>query len=239
MHEGTSGTRTEGRSVVRSVLLAVLLVLVLSAIVVPTYLTVPKRNTNDEQVDCLLVLGSPTEIDGTLSSEQRWRVAEAVRLYHAGRAPRILMSGGPTSKGYVEARTMAEYARQLGVPPAAILEEGRSMNTRENVENSQRLLQAHGWRRVEVISSAEHLPRAALLLAHSHLLWQTHAAPTPGRSRIQIAGAYAEEAFATAVIRSLGLRALPVLHAFALVQGSIGYAFRWVLYAIEGALRRR
>ncbi|MGI4828936.1 MAG: YdcF family protein [Janthinobacterium lividum] len=238
MDEHVPGARAEYRGAARFALVAVLLLLVLSAVIVPTYLNVPNRNTSSDDVDCLLVLGSPTEIDGSLSPEQRWRVTEAVRLYQAGRAQHILMSGGPTSKGYVEARTMAEYARQLGVPSAAILEEGASMNTRENIQNSEQMLQARGWQRVEVISSAEHLPRAALLLQHSHLLWQTHAAPTPGRSRFQIAGAYAEEAFATMVIRSLGLHALPVLHAFAVVQGSIGYACRWVLYAVQSAWKR-
>lgn len=223
-----------------SLLLVVLFgLLVLSAVIARAYLTVPKQNTQSERVDCLLVLGSPTEIDGSLSSEQRWRVTEAVRLYNAGRAPRILMTGGPTSKGYVEARTMAAYARQLGVPASALLEETAAMNTRENVRNSEQILEAHGWQRVEVISSAEHLPRAALLLQHSHLLWQMHAAPTPGRSRLQTLGAYAEEAFATAVIRCLGLRALPVLHAFAVVQHGVGYAFRWVVYLVEGWFRRR
>ena len=232
-------TAADRRAGIRPLALALLLLIALSALIVPAYLTVPKRNTYDDQIDCLLVLGSPTEIDGSLSDEQRWRVDEAVRLYRTGRAPRMLMSGGPTSRGYIEARTMAAYARQLGVPPEAVLVEEASMNTRENVQNSQLLLDAHGWRRVEVISSAEHLPRAALLLRRSHLLWQTHAAPTPGRSRLQVLGAYAEEATATAVIRCLGLRALPVLHAFAVVQHGVLFACRWVIYAAEKWFRRR
>ena len=224
---------------VRLLSFGIVLLLLVSAVITWAYMTVPNRNTQSEPVDCLLVLGAPTEIDGSLSDEQRWRVDEAVRLYFAGRAPRMLMTGGPTSKGYVEARSMARYARQQGVPASAVFEEGASMNTRENVNNSQRLLLAHGWRRVEVISSAEHLPRAALLLQHSDLLWETHAAPTPGRNRLQRAGAYAEEAFATAVIRGLGMRALPVLHAFAVVQHGIAFGCRWVIYAVERWLRRR
>ena len=236
MDERAFRTAAERGKRYRYAFAAVLLVLVAIAVVIPSYLTVPLRNTPGGRMDCLLVLGSPTEIDGSLSPEQRWRVDEAVRLYRQGRAPSILMSGGPTSKGYVEARTMADYAVRLGVPAAAVLQEGASMNTRENVRNSEQILDAHGWRRVEVISSAEHLPRAALLLQRSHLQWELHAAPTPGRSAVQKAGAYAEEAFATAVIRALGMRALPVLHAFAVVQHGIGFGLRWVFYAVRGRL---
>lgn len=207
---------------------------VLSAVIIPAYITVPKQNNNDPQVDVLLVLGSPTEIDGSLTSTQRWRVDEAVREYRAGRAAHILMSGGMTSLNYVESDTMAAYARQLGVPQSAILEERTSKTTLENIRNSQALLDAHGWRRVEVISSPEHLARAALLLEHSHLLWRTHAAPTPGRSRLQTAGAYAEEAVGTAVIRVFGPRAEPVLHAYSVVQHWTVYAVRWVYYKLRG-----
>jgi hypothetical protein len=38
-------------------------------------------------------------------------------------------------------------------------------------------MKAHGWRSVEVISSAYHLPRAGLILSRTSLEWRTHAAP--------------------------------------------------------------
>ncbi len=209
-----------------------------AAVVIPTYLSVPKRNNTNDRVDCLLVLGSPTEIDGTLTESQRWRVDEAVREYNAGRAPRMLITGGMTARNYTEAETMAAYAVAQGVPPAAILKEPRAMTTLENIRNSQVILDAHGWDRVEVISSPEHLPRTALLLEHSHLEWRTHAAPTPGRSHLQVAGAYAEEAVGTTIMRLFGPGVEPVLHAVATVQHTVSYGVRWVFYKTEGVLHR-
>ncbi len=231
-----SATMARGR-VARYGWIAIAVLFLFAAIVVPVYRTVPLRNNLDPQVDALLVLGTPTEMDGSLKAAQRWRADEAVREFRAGRAQHIVFSGGPTSHGFVEADTMARYALGLGVPASAILEERRAMTTIENVRFSQRILLAHGWRRVEVISAAEHLPRAALLLRHSDLLWQMHAAPTPGRSRLGTAMAYSEEAVGTAVIRCFGLHILPVLHGFATVQHKAGFAVRWVFYTARRKLR--
>ena len=209
-----------------------------TAVVVPTYLSVPQRNNIDPEVDCLLVLGSPTEIDGTLTQAQRWRVDEAVREWRAGRAPRILFTGGVTSRNYTESATMAAYALQSGVPGEAIFQEPHARTTVENIRDSEAILEVHGWRRVEVISSPEHLPRAALLLAHSDLLWQTHAAATPGRSPFQRAGAYTEEALGTTIMKLCGPRIEPVLHGVATVQHRAAFAFRWLYYRAKGRLGR-
>lgn len=185
------------------------------------YVTVPKQNNNDPQVDAILVLGTPTGRNGVITPAQQWRVDEAVREYKAGRAQNVIISGGPTSFGWVEARTMCNYARLRGIPASALHAEGTAMTTVENISRSQRILQANGWRRVEVISTADHLPRAALILQHSDLLWRVHAAPATGRSWVRSVGAYAEEAVGTAAIRWFGLGAEPVLHGFANVQHRI------------------
>ena len=95
-------------------------------------------------------------------------------------------------------------------------------------------MQAHGWRRVEVISSAEHLPRAAVLLAPSGLAWRVHTAPTPGRSRLEIAGAYAEEAVGTSALPLFGTRLEPALHMVMRVQHGLGFAMRWLLFKGQG-----
>lgn len=200
------------------------------------YLTVPESNEGDGPVDALVVLGTPAEMHGELTEMQRWRVDEAVREYKAGRAAHLVITGGPTSHGFVEADVMAAYARQLGVPAGAIVEERRSMTTVQNVHNTVQLLHQHGWHSVEVISTAEHLRRAAVLWEKTGLAWRVHAAPTPGRSRTQIAGAYAEEAFGTAVLRIFGERSEPVLHALAVVQHALGYSCRWLFYKVEGRL---
>ena len=186
--------------------------LLLVLVVVWGYRTVPRSNNNDPQEDALLVLGSPARKDGTVSAAERWRVDEAVREFRAGRAPQILFSGGAAANRFVEAQVMGAYAERQGVPASAVFEEGGSTTTVENVRNSLPILLGHGWRRVEVISSVEHLPRAALLLEGTPLLWRVHVAPTPGRSRAQLLGAKAEEAVGVTLMRIFGMRVEPILH---------------------------
>ncbi len=209
-----------------------------AALIYRTYRDVPDRNNDDPQVDALLVLGSPAELDGSVTPMQCWRVNEAVREFEAHRAGHIVLSGGAAANAFVEAHTMAQYAQAHGVPPEALIEEDQAHTTLENIRNSERILDAHGWRRVEVISSAEHLPRAALLLEHTHLLWHTHPAPTPGRSRVQAMGAFGEEAVGTAAMRLFGPRIEPVLHGLALLQHAIGFSARWILYRVSGLVYR-
>lgn len=193
--------------------------LLLGAVVVALlYLTVPDGNEGDGPVDALIVLGTPAGKNGTLTNSQRWRVNAAVSEFRAGQAPRIIFSGGPAANPFVEADVMAAYARSQGIPDGAIFEERRSRTTVENVANTAALLRSHGWQSVEVISTAEHLRRAAVLLQRTSLRWRVHPAATPGRSSAQIVGATAEEAFGTAVLRVFGTRAEPALHALMVVQ---------------------
>lgn len=91
------------------------------------------------------------------------RVWLAARLYHAGVAPRIIVSGGgfPTADGTVlvsEAESIRPVLQDLGVPVDAILLEPRSLNTRENAQESQHLIDDHT--KVALVTSAYHMPRA-------------------------------------------------------------------------------
>lgn len=91
------------------------------------------------------------------------RVWFGARLYHAGRAPRIILSGGTArwSKSPVpEAQAMAELCEALGVPREALILEERSRTTWENAAETRSILQAHGFGRVLLVTSALHMPRA-------------------------------------------------------------------------------
>ncbi|RFS85166.1 YdcF family protein [Actinomadura spongiicola] len=77
------------------------------------------------------------------------RVAvHAARLWHEGRAPLVVMSGG---RGKVtsdwtrtEASVFGRVAREHGVPDAALLLEETATNTGENITASRRLLAERG-----------------------------------------------------------------------------------------------
>lgn len=86
------------------------------------------------------------------------RVADrAADLWHAGHAPRIVMSGGlgNFTEGVFnqpEADLFAERAIEIGVPAEAILIENQSSNTGENVLFTRQLLEQSGINASRVIA---------------------------------------------------------------------------------------
>jgi uncharacterized SAM-binding protein YcdF (DUF218 family) len=141
--------------------------------------TLPLSDTHATHFDTLIVLGYPAFPDGTPRPEMRERVLEGVREYRAGVAPRIIMTGGSAHNDYVEAHVMAELAASQGVPREALIEEGQALDTIQNAYYSAKIMQSHGWRSAEVVSSSSHLPRASLIFAHFPIAWRMHSAPWP------------------------------------------------------------
>ena len=73
----------------------------------------------------------------------------AAELYHQGLAPKILFTGGlgRNTEGLFpepEAVRFAKVAMACGVPAEDILIEDKSANTKENIEFTRSLLEAHG-----------------------------------------------------------------------------------------------
>jgi len=159
-------------------ILFVVLVITIAATVID-YRTIPTHNTNLTHFDTIIVLGTPANLDGTPSPEQRERTLEGVREFKAGIAPHLILTGGPAHNQFVEAHVMATLALAQGVPPAAVIEEDQAQNTIQNIFYSQRIMASHQWTSAEVISSPSHLPRTALILEHYPLVWRTQAAPWP------------------------------------------------------------
>ncbi|HUB31335.1 MAG TPA: YdcF family protein [Terracidiphilus sp.] len=137
----------------------------------------PTSNVNLGRFDAIIVLGSRVDSDGNPTPELLARVTEGVREYERGVAPRLVLTGGPTHKGFVEARVMARAAEAQGIPASALWLDSQAMDTIHNACYSEEILQAHGWRSAEIVSSDYHLPRAAMIFEHLPLNWRTHAAP--------------------------------------------------------------
>lgn len=106
----------------------------------------------------VLVLGYPTEADGTPHPVQRFRVQAGVDAYREKRCSRIILSGGAVKNQYVEADTMAEIARSFGVPEKDIIIENTSRTTWENIGCSARYLENDS--RVFLVSDTFHAQRA-------------------------------------------------------------------------------
>ncbi len=118
--------------------------------------------------DAIVVLGGATRppdaprpwIDVMESGD---RPIHGAQLYLAGKAPKLIMSGGRIDwkeSGPPESSDMAAIAQALGVPPADILEDPSSLNTYQNAVNVKQILEEEGLERILLVTSAIHMPRS-------------------------------------------------------------------------------
>ena len=91
------------------------------------------------------------------------RVWQAARLYHAGKAPRIVLTGLESNESTVP------LLKDLGVPEDAILVDNYSLNTEENAKYTVELLRNANMLvggvkpKVLLVTSAFHMKRSVLI----------------------------------------------------------------------------
>src|SRR5262249_54862197 len=91
------------------------------------------------------------------------RVMAALRLYNAGKAPFIVITGGnlPWHKAAVpEPQRIAYFLVELGAPRSALIWETRSRNKRENAVNTAAIFKEHGWRHGLLVTEGLFMRRA-------------------------------------------------------------------------------
>lgn len=93
------------------------------------------------------------------------RVWHAARLYRAGKAPLVVLTGGSNAavSATSEAQAMRVLLADLGVPDSAVLLEERSRNTRQNAAFTAELLRPRGVQHILLVTSALHMRRAVVL----------------------------------------------------------------------------
>ena len=106
----------------------------------------------------VLVLGYPTNADGTVSPVERFRVEAGVKVYREYQCGKLVLSGAAVRNEHVEAESMAKLAKSLGVPDESIVLERSARSTWENVGCTARLLPFKD--RVLVVSDSLHAKRA-------------------------------------------------------------------------------
>ena len=112
-------------------------------------------------------------------NERGDRIVYAAKLYKDGKAPLILLSGGRINwfdNEESEAQDMTKLLELMGIPSAAIIQEGKSVNTHENAIFTQKILEEQGIETILLVTSAFHTPRA--LKIFQHLGIDTIPAPT-------------------------------------------------------------
>lgn len=130
---------------------------------------------------CRVIEGSP--LGGALGR----RVRTAAGLFttqaagDAGTAPCVFVSGGKEWAGVSEAQAMAAELTRLGVPGAQIVEESRSLSTRENAAHTSTLLRARGVHAISLVTCDFHMARASRLFRSYGLHVEEVPAASPTR----------------------------------------------------------
>ena len=97
------------------------------------------------------------------------RINQAVDLYKAHYAPKILMSGGPDEGDTVsEAETMKTIAVKDGIPVADVLIETKSTSTYQNLALSQKVLNNAGLHSAVIVTDPSTNARAGLVAKGLH-----------------------------------------------------------------------
>ncbi|MEO1328059.1 MAG: YdcF family protein [Pseudomonadota bacterium] len=116
------------------------------------------------EADAIVVLSAGLRPDGSLDGFTAARVETGLALWRAGRAPNIVVSGGPhDASGRNVAAEMAARLIAEGAPAARIVVEGRAVSTFENARFTLMIARARGWRRLLVVTDDYHLARAGAL----------------------------------------------------------------------------
>lgn len=184
--------------------------------------------------DAILVFAAGVWPDGpspTLSA----RIDRATELYHEGRAPRILCSGG-ISRDISEAAVMREMLVAKGVPAECIIQDDGGETTRKAIQ-SAKAFAVNRWKTILAVSSPYHLHRVRAEGRRQGLTLRAFpsgpASETPG-ARMYNARQYVRESFAavwyafswyTARILYLPPGCFSPLRAMNHVTARLGYLF--------------
>lgn len=140
------------------------------------------------QADAIVVLGGaiqPPSIDEMYPNlgAAADRVWHAARLYHADKAPLLVLSGGSDSslRSVSEAQAMQWLLSDLGIPCDAMVLEDRSRNTQQNARLTASLLRERNLDSILLVTSALHMRRALPFLRGEGL--QVNAAATDHEAR--------------------------------------------------------
>ena len=109
--------------------------------------------------EAIVVFAGGMGESGNAGEGYQERVKHAVDLYRSGAATRLLLVSGYTFV-FPEAEVMQDLAVAQGIPASAILTEKGGTNTFEHVQYVRGILEAHGLKRILLVSSPYHMRRA-------------------------------------------------------------------------------
>jgi uncharacterized SAM-binding protein YcdF (DUF218 family) len=125
----------------------------------------PKALSVAAEADAIVLLGGAIRGDTHMGSlgdmnQQADRLVHALALYKAGKAPRIIVTGGSQPGTRSEAEIMLDLLTLMGVPPRAILLEDKSRDTHQNAVFTAAKLEKLGINKILLVTSAFHMRRS-------------------------------------------------------------------------------
>jgi uncharacterized SAM-binding protein YcdF (DUF218 family) len=153
--------RRRAVKIIRIVVSVFVIAVVVTAVRIYTYESAPA----DMQADAAIVLGAAVWTQ-QVSPVFRERINHAMDLYRRGRVHKIIFTGGQGNRNEpTEAAAARAYAIENGISPSDILIEQRSHTTYENLVYAKELAEAHGLKKVLIVSDPMHM-RRAISMAH-------------------------------------------------------------------------
>jgi uncharacterized SAM-binding protein YcdF (DUF218 family)/glycosyltransferase involved in cell wall biosynthesis len=154
--------RTARRRALRTTVTAVALYLLVFETPLLWIVAAPLRVVDTpQQADAIVVFAGGAGESAQAGGGYQERVRQAVDLYQAGYAPRMIFSSGFVY-AFREAEIMRGLALDLGVPAEAIVLEERAASTYQSVVLTRDIARGNGARRVLLVSSPYHMQRALL-----------------------------------------------------------------------------
>jgi uncharacterized SAM-binding protein YcdF (DUF218 family) len=130
-------------------------------------------NPDATNADAIVVLGSWASARGELNDPGIRRAIAAGRLYRAGIARTVVLTGDRPNLSREDAGDSLDQSdkllQELGVPASAILIEDRSGNTRESAVNVAAMARQRGWGRLVLVTDATHMRRTRAVFVHQGL----------------------------------------------------------------------
>ncbi|NUP12832.1 MAG: YdcF family protein [Polyangiaceae bacterium] len=104
--------------------------------------------------DVIVVLGCPSNADGSASDCQTERADIASNLHTAGYGDHFIVTGGAVHNEFSEADTLRDLLLERDISSEAIVVEPLAEHTDENIYYSSIVMQEHGWRSGLVVSDS-------------------------------------------------------------------------------------
>jgi len=114
----------------------------------------------------VLILGYPSNPDGSPHPVQKLRVKKGVAVFQTFDCEQLITTGGALGSPFVQAEVMASIAIEMGIPKQQVLLEGHSRNTWENIGCT--LPNIHPVERIFIVSDSLHSHRGKQYLCRQN-----------------------------------------------------------------------